>query len=267
MIMTGRKKEAGAIFLLMGIFILMSAFSVRAAGQEPHTDSWVRRNGYAYYFDLQGKKAVGLCKIHGHMYLFDKCGHQKHGWQKVGRSFCFFRYKCGKQGYMLRGRTVNHIPLRKNGRAAVGASNPRMALLWRCSKIVEKHTRPAWSRARKMRAVWSWFQSNIGYSNLSFHLSGDWDVYYASLTFSRGWGSCEGLGYAWAFLANACGAGHCCSVSDTGHGWAEVDGKVYDPACARYDRARDSYYAMPMSLSGVGGRPNYARNGMYRKWV
>jgi len=267
--MTTRKVPSRLVllFLLFLLFTVISASSVHAAGKESKADKWIQRNGYMYYFDVREKKAIGIQKIHGKTYLFDKWGHQKHGWQKVGSGFCFFRLKPGRQGYMIKGKTVNQIPLRKNGRASVGTSNRRLQLLWKCSQIVEKHTRPTWSKERKMRTVWNWLQSSVGYHNLTFHLSGDWDVYYASLTFSNGWGSCEGLGYAWAFLANACGARHCYSVSDTGHGWAEVEGAVYDPACARYDRHRDSYYAMPMRLSGVGGRPNYARNGIYRKKV
>ena len=235
------------------------------ANKSGHAEEWVRKNGYMYYYDSLGKKLTGMRKIGQKTYLFDKKGRQKTGWQKVGKSYYFFKMKNGKKGYMMRSKTVNQIPLRKNGKATSAGS--RMALLWKCSQIVESHTKPTWSVSRKMSTVWHWFQSNIGYAGYSFHLSGDWDVYYASLCFSKGWASCEGLGCAWAYLANACGAGNCYSVSDTGHGWAEVDGLVYDPACARYDGHRDDYYAMSMGMSGVGGRPNYARNGAYKKKV
>ena len=242
-----------------------SEVPVDPAGKSGHVDEWVRKNGYMYYYGSLGKKLKGMQKIGKKKYLFDQKGRQKTGWQKVGKSYYFFQMKNGKKGYMVCSKTVNQIPLRKNGKAA--STGTRMALLWKCSQIVESHTKPTWSVSKKMSTIWHWFQSNIGYAGYSFHLSGDWDVYYATLCFSKGWASCEGLGCAWAFLANACGAGNCYSVSDTGHGWAEVDGLVYDPACARYDGHRDDYYAMSMSMSGVGGRPNYGRNGAYKKRV
>ena len=84
---------------------------------------------------------------------------------------------------------------------------------------------------------------------------------------NSGGGSCEGLGCLWAYLANACGASSCYSVCSGGHGWAEVEGLVYDPACARYDSRRDDYYALSMDMSGVGGRPNYRAYGFYSKQV
>ena len=229
---------------------------------------WVTKKGYCYHYNTLGKKDKGLVKIGKRKYLFDKKGRQQVGWQKVGKYYYYFRIRSGRQGYMLTDQTVNHIRLRKNGRATV-TSGDRIRLLYRCSQIVEGHTKPTMSKSEKMHTMWNWMQSNIGYWNVIWHESGDWDVDYATrcLPENSGGGSCEGLGCLWAYLANACGASSCYSVCSGGHGWAEVEGLVYDPACARYDSRRDDYYALSMDMSGVGGRPNYRAYGFYSKQV
>ncbi|HJB27482.1 MAG TPA: hypothetical protein IAA06_01625 [Candidatus Blautia faecavium] len=51
-------------------------------------------------------------------------------------------------------------------------------------------------------------------------------------------------------------------ISSGGHGWAEISGKIFDPDWALVSKA-DTYFAMPYSLSGVQGRPNYAPNRVY----
>ena len=231
-------------------------------------NTWVEKKGYMYYYNDLGKKSTGKTKIGKRTYLFDNKGRQKVGWQKIGKSYYFFQIKKGKYGYMVKNKAINHIPLRGNGKASVTSGN-RIALLWRCSQIVEAHTKPTWDKATKMRTIWNWMQSNIGYWNVIYHHQAGWDVYYASLCLfsSKPGGSCEGLGCLWAFLANACGAKNCYSVASGGHGWAEVEGLVYDPACARYMRHPGDYYACPYSLSGVNGRPRYAGNGIYREQV
>jgi len=230
-------------------------------------NTWEKKDGYYYYYNNKGRKVTGMVKIRKRTFLFDSRGRQQVGWQKVGKSYYYFRIKgIGKYAYMVKNKTVNGIYLRKNGKAKV--SNPtRMAMLWKCSQIVESHTKPTWSKGEKMSAIWSWMQSNVGYWDVKFHHFDGWGLYYANHTFANNGGSCEGLGCIWAFLANACGANSCECVASGGHGWAEVDGLVYDPACARYMRNPGNYYACPLSLSGIGGRPKYAGNGIYRERV
>ena len=229
-------------------------------------NTWEKKNGYYYRYDKNGRRLTGLKRVRGKAYLFDSKGRQKVGWQKVGKAYYYFRIKNGRYAYMVKSKTVNGIYLKANGKATVSNST-RMAMLWRCSQIVESHTKPTWSKSEKMAAVWSWFQNNVGYWNVIYHHFAGWGLYYANDTFTKNGGSCEGLGCAWAFLANACGAISCECVASGGHGWAEVDGLVYDPACARYMRNPGDYYACPLSLSGVGGRPRYAGNGIYRERV
>ena len=237
---------------------------------EEKVGKWVTKKGYCYY-KVDGKKAKGLVEINGKKYLFDKKGRQKVGWQKINKSYYYFKIKNGKKGYMVKNKTVNGFRLKKNGKAKV-SNSLRMNCLWTATQFVERATRPAYSKAVKLRAVWNYFQANIGYGgDPSFSLNGDWGAYYANKCFANGRASCEGLGCAWAFLANACGAKNCyCVCSGTngsnGHGWSEVGGAVYDPSWDRVDR-RFSYFAMSMSMSGHNGIPPYASSGVFRSKI
>ena len=239
-----------------------SAASKSKKKTKKYVHEWVVKDGYAFYYNKKGKKATGLKQLGKRTYLFDKKGRQKIGWQKVGKDYYYFRNRPGKGGYMARGTTVNHVTLRKNGKAVVSSSS-RMYCLMRAASIVEQLTRPAWSKYTKMRTVWNYYQNHYIYGgDPTVSLYGDWGVRYAYNCFAAGRASCEGLAYAWAFLANACGASNCICVHDGGHGWSEIEGTVYDPAWARVDR-RYSYFGMSKSMSGYNGIPNYAANGCY----
>ena len=266
---TGKRKKhllTAFFILLMGLMLSGSLHASAASEKVRHADEWVEKNGYWYYYNSLGKKLKGMQKIGRKTYLFDKKGRQQVGWQKVGKHYYYFQIKNGRKATMVKNKTVNHVELKKNGRAIV-TSSTRMNVLLRCSQIVESHTKPTWSKAQKMRTIWNWMQNNVGYWNVKYNHFGGWGLYYAAHTFSNNGGSCEGLGCLWAFLANACGASNCQCVASGGHGWAEVEGLVYDPACARYMRNPENYYACSLSLSGVGGRPRYAGNGIYREQV
>ena len=80
--------------------------------------------------------------------------------------------------------------------------------------------------------------------------------------FKEGHGNCYANGAAFAFLANAVGYKECYAVSSGGHGWAEVNGRVYDPSWSLIDK-RNSYFGVSFDLSGKGGRPNYKRARRY----
>ena len=215
-------------------------------------NKWVSKNGYRFYYNEYGKKARGLTKIKDKKYLFDKRGRQQHGWQKVDNAYYYFYLTPGKKGCMARSTTINGITLKKNGKAKVDSGSQKMYCLLKCSSIVEQITKPGWSKGDKMRAAWRYMQSHYGYWGVIWYNYSNWAVYYAYQFFTKGGGSCEGLGCAWAFLANACGANSCVCVAsgsgsgklEDGHGWAEIDGLFYDPARARYESWKSSFYGL-----------------------
>ena len=71
----------------------------------------------------------------------------------------------------------------------------------------------------------------------------DWPQIYANDMFVNGVGNCFSYGAAFAYMAKAIGYEdvYCCHSG--GHGWAEIDGLVYDPEWSRH-HFYYSYYAL-----------------------
>ncbi len=70
----------------------------------------------------------------------------------------------------------------------------------------------------------------------------DWPEIYANDMFVRGTGNCFSYGASFAYMAKAIGYEEVYACHSGGHGWAEVDGLVYDPEWSRH-HARD-YFAI-----------------------
>ena len=231
--------------------------------KKTYKPKWVKKDGYAYYLNERRKKTKGLVKIGKKFYYFDKKGRQKHGWQKIGDDCYYFYLTNGKKGYMARNTTINGFKLKRNGKARGTSGSQKMYCLLKCSQIIEQITKPSWSVSAKMSTAWHYMQNNYGYWNVIWYNYPNWGVYYTYQFFINRGGSCEGLGCAWAFLANACGASNCYCVCSGGHGWAEVNGLLYDPACARYNYRTSTYYGIPSYMWGHGGIQDY-HAGCYR---
>lgn len=264
-----------------GITIILLALTLAvptAAYSEPVTGAsivtrenwhWKKKNGEMYLLDSSGKRVRGLKKLNGKTYLLaKKNGRQLVGWQKRNGKYYYFRISPGSKGYMARAKTVNHIYLRKDGTANVTASNKkRLAVLFHSQKKVEKYTHTCYKKSHKLKQVWNRFQKEYRYhGNPKFHNGKQWEVEYASDVLKKKEGSCYDLGATFAFLANACGYSDACAVSSGGHGWAEVDKCVFDPAWDRVDR-KNNYYHRSMKLSGKNHSPNYKRARKYVKRI
>lgn len=221
-----------------------------------------KKNGMYYYEDK--KAAVGLCEINGKYYLFNEKGIQQNGWQKYQNDYYFFRIANGKKGYMAVSQKVNGITLAEDGRAVLTSKNStKLDVLMKANQVVQKATKPTMAKSEKLRKSFDYLLSHYKYRGApSFEHSDQWEQEYAMAMFDEGHGNCYAYAAAFAFLANAVGYKECYAVSSGGHGWAEVNGKVYDPSWSLTDK-RHSYYGVSFDLSGVDGRPNYKRARRY----
>lgn len=223
---------------------------------------WQQRH-QRWYCKVDGKKLTGLRTVGGKTYLFSKKGAQRTGWHQVGGLYRFFEQKNGRKGCMVRGRVVNGVKLLKNGVAVGGKGAGReLRLMARASKIAEARTRAGWSQTRKLKAVWRWMQKDCTFrSARSWH---NWDgrhrLYANDILFGGG-GDCDSWAAGFTYLANACGAKRCSIIASGGHGWAEVNGKVYDLQMSGYHGYR--YFAYPYHGGGRAGAPAYASNRRY----
>ena len=67
------------------------------------------------------------------------------------------------------------------------------------------------------------------------HYHGDgWEIIYANDMLVNGKGNCISYGAEFAFIAKAIGYDNCYACHSGGHGWAEIEGKVYDPEWGRH---------------------------------
>ncbi len=236
---------------------------------ETQTSCWKTKNKKVYYYNSEGKKVTGLVTIGGKKYYFNSKGVQRTGWQKIGSSYYYFKIANGSKGYMVKNTKVNGVTIAKNGKAKFTGKNKtklkaKVKVMVTANKLVEAATKPTMTKAQKLRACFNYLIKNYKYKGSpKFNKTSNWAVDNAASLFTKKHGACYEFGAAFAFIANAVGYQNCYAVSSGGHGWAEVNGKVYDPTWEITD-TRYSYYAVPMSLSGVGGRPNYKKYGYYK---
>ena len=229
---------------------------------------WKQKKQKMYYRFSSGRKAKGLQKIGGKYYYFDKSGVQRTGWQKIQGDYYFFRNYNGEKGRMVKNKKVNGITLKKSGKAKLTKDSRRkLNVLIKAKKIVDKITKPAMKKSQKLKICFKYALRHFLYrGSPKFIKAKNWDYNYALDMFDRGHGSCYSYGAAFAYLANAVGYEKAYAVSSGGHGWAEVNGKIYDLSWELVDK-KHNYYALNPKLSGIDGRPNYKRNRIYVKKI
>ena len=229
---------------------------------------WKIKHGHVYHYNKDGKKTKGLVTIKGKKYYFDKKGIQRTGWRKIKGNYYFFRIKNKSKGYMVKSKTINGIKIKKNGKAKLSSydTKRKLKLMTSIAEDMDKITNCKMSRLQKMRKAYNYLikKYEIGGSQ-NFYYEKNWDITYAARMYRDGHGACFEFGALYAYFANACGAKYCYAVSSGGHGWAEVNSKVFDPNWEK--GTGQDYFNMDYGLSGVGGRPDYAIARMYVKRI
>lgn len=262
------KKHLIPVFFMALCAVLLMSVSVSAAPK--YRNKWVREKGYNYHYNDKGKKDKGLIELKGKTYYLDSKRIQRTGWQKIDGNYYFFQIRNGSNGYMVTSSTVNGIKLSKSGKAVYDSNGLRkLNVMIKANQIMQSLTNYDMKKAEKLKICFletmSYRSRNIG----SFQkYNSTWDVYYAERMFRDKQGDCYCFGAAFAYLANAIGYTNVCAVSSGGHGWAEVSNEFYDPNWAKVGAGgKWAYFAVPHSLSGCGGRPNYKPNRVYVKKI
>ena len=215
------------------------------------------------YYTVMGRKPAGLRTIDGKCYYFDRQGIQRTGWQEYKGDYYFFRIADGEKGYMAVSDRVNGITLKKDGKAKITKeSKEKLEVLVMANEVVEKATEPGMDKTEKLRKTFDYLLKHYRYrGSPKFQKAKHWELSYAKAMFEKKHGSCYAYGAAFAFLANAVGCKRCYAVSSGGHGWAEVNGKIYDPSWCLVDK-NHSYFGRNPNAGGKGV-PNYAKGRTY----
>lgn len=98
-------------------------------------------------------------------------------------------------------------------------------------KVAAKCTDSSMTKEQKLRACFDYLKTNFleGVRHDPPYTEMDWPVVYADDIFVYGKGDCFSYGAAFAYLAKAIGYDDVYACNTGGHGWAEVEGKFYDP--------------------------------------
>lgn len=255
------------LFMLLALCIcLMPARNAEAAVK--YKNRFVKaQNGNISYYNAKGQKVKGIVTVKGKKYCFDSKGILRTGWRRVNKKYYFFRQSNGLGGYMRTSTKVNGISLRKDGSAVYNNTQlQKLDLMVRASRIVDSITNNKMTKAQKLKVCFRYIVNYNYGDGGDFVGVSNWDVYYGNRVLTRRRGDCFGFGCAFAYLANTVGY-KSYAVSSGGHGWAEVNGKVYDANWAKVTGRIDWYCGMDYGLSGRGGRPNYKTSRYYVKAI
>ena len=261
------------IMLLICILVVpvhTAGINVQAANvsvKKTKEGKWKVKNKKVFYM-VSGKKQTGLNEIDGKIYYFDTKGVQRTGWQKIGKKYYFFKIANEKSGYMVKSKRVNGIKLQKDGTAKVTSGNKdKIKALIMANELVEKVTKPTMTKAEKLEKCYHYCVKNIRYRGArKFQGGKNWDAKYTINTIKDEHGNCYAYGATFAYIANAIGYKKAYAISSGGHGWAEVNNKVYDISWELVDKEHD-YFGVSYKLSGIDGRPNYKNGRKYVKKV
>ena len=117
------------------------------------------------------------------------------------------------------------------------------AVMEAARKAVEKCTNSGMSREEKLKAAFAYLQKNyLEGVRRDLYREPDWPVVYAKDLLIKGKGDCFSYGAAFAYMAKAIGC-EAYACNSGGHGWAEIDGKIYDPEWAMHSK-NNTYFAL-----------------------
>ena len=266
-------KKSVRILMLAVVFISICFSGLAITSQaksKTHKPGWyMNKKGRVFYYDENGKmvKHKQRYKIGNKIYYFDRKGQQHVGWIKSRGHYYYYNIAPKKKGYMVTNKTINGIKIDAKGRAVTNISKAK--LLAEANNIVFKITNFKMNQKKKNMACFMYIRDKTNWRNLTGFRSdlSDWDMYYASYAIYKGYGDCYTGGCGFAYLATAAGAKKVYAASSGGHGWAIIDGNFYDPNWSWAMRNVNDYFNVPAYLSGRGGRPDWARNGAYKKRV
>ena len=191
---------------------------------------WTDVNGGWYYFNADGSLPQGetlmysrLGDISGWLYL--KNGRFDPSYRGA------LRYNDDRwiveEGLAWQAETEEEITLFRAFEAVADATDPDMTMyekLWACFNYVKTAYDEDQPRYPHYTAV-------------------DWPVLYANDMFVDGGGNCFSYAAAFAYMAKAIGYDEVYCCNSGGHGWAEVEGLVYDPEWSR-SHSTYSYFGM-----------------------
>ncbi|MCD8012976.1 MAG: hypothetical protein LUG99_07355 [Lachnospiraceae bacterium] len=215
------------------------------------TGGIVTKSGNKYYKYSNGSYAKNkFVTIGSKTYYFDSKGVMATGWKKISGSYYFFNRSTGVQ---KKNASVDGIKLKANGKAVVNSSKKTFIdTMITARTVMLANTNTSDSKAAKLKKCFDWVLKHPYHRYRILpqaRLSGNWICTFANDEFVNGNGCCVSEACAFAFLAHECGyTAYVCD--DTGHAWAEINGKVYDTLFAEA-KNYSQYYGSSYQTAGL----------------
>ncbi|MEE0957274.1 MAG: ubiquitin-like domain-containing protein [Ruminococcus sp.] len=109
---------------------------------------------------------------------------------------------------------------------------------------VAKCTDSKMSKKDKLKKCFTYLQDTyLEGSPREGYFEMDWPILYANDLFVKGKGDCYSYGAAFAYMARGIGYTETYACNSGGHGWAEVDNRVYDPEWSMHSK-KSTYYGV-----------------------
>ncbi|MBO4235369.1 MAG: N-acetylmuramoyl-L-alanine amidase family protein [Firmicutes bacterium] len=254
---------------------------------------WQKVGEKWYYFAESGAMAVGWRKIDDRWYYFAESGAMQRGWLEDNEKWYYLGWPDKQESGAMRTGLVNtsqeesetpkYYYLDENG---AWKTDKSLALnvdgydyivrhgegklveteedqtLFRAIEIVNSVTTDDMTDDEKLLACFEHVKSYPEFlDRIPYYTEVDWPVYYANNIFvgtgsertgTKG-GSCFAFAAAFAYLAKGIGYDDVYACNSGGHGWAEVNGLIYDPEWDN-NHPEFSYYALSYDTTTT---PNY----------
>ena len=209
-------------------------------------DGKIKIDGKKYTFD-DGYFCSGLQVKDGEARYYDTDGKlMKNG---IVGSDKDGRYYADKKG-VINLNYVNGIEYKGEKWIVINGKAERVddksdEVLFRAAKEVAKATDTTMTKEEKLKACFDY--SKKAYDECrprTPHYKGkDWPILYANDMFVDGAGNCFSYAAAFAYMAKAIGYERVYCCNSGGHGWAEVDGLIYDPEWSKHNNAH-TYFGL-----------------------
>lgn len=117
--------------------------------------------------------------------------------------------------------------------------------LFLACKDVAKWTNTGMSKEDKLKVCFDSIKSDYleGVRHNPPYREDDWHVVCANDIFVYGKGDCYSFGAAFAYVGRAIGYTECYAVNSGGHGWAEINGLIYDPEWSMHSK-KSTYFGL-----------------------
>jgi|GEM_PF-6555917 len=124
------------------------------------------------------------------------------------------------------------------------ASEDAQAVMEAARDAVRKCTHKGMTMEQKLRAAFDHLKDDyLEGVRRDTYTGPDWPVVYAKDLLIDGKGDCFSFGASFAYMAKAIGFEEVYACNSGGHGWTEIDGKLYDPEWATHSD-KYSYFGM-----------------------